>query len=89
MAPGLALGVWLLCTPATADDFVNFESAHVHPVAFSEARRQLYVVNTPEARLAIFAVRSDGTLRFELRTPSAQSEGGVHDLHSFQRKDFG
>mmetsp|Transcript_49317 Transcript_49317/g.128669 ORF Transcript_49317/g.128669 Transcript_49317/m.128669 type:complete len:524 (-) Transcript_49317:514-2085(-) len=30
-----------------------------------------------------------GALRFELRTPSAVAEGGVHDLHSYQRKDFG
>ncbi len=28
----------------------------------------------------------DGTLRFELRSPSAQKEGGVHDLHSFQQR---
>ena len=28
-------------------------------------------------------------LRFELRTSGAQAEGGVHDLHSYQRKDFG
>merc|ERR1712187_524900 len=27
-----------------------------------------------------------GTLRFELRSPAAQREGGVHDLHSFERK---
>ena len=24
----------------------------------------------------------------ELRTPAAQGEGGVHDLHSYKRKDF-
>ena len=27
-----------------------------------------------------------GRLRFELRSPSAQREGGVHDLHSFQQR---
>jgi IMP dehydrogenase len=30
----------------------------------------------------------DGTLRFELRSPAAQREGGVHGLHSFERKLF-
>lgn len=30
----------------------------------------------------------DGGLRFELRTPGAISEGGIHDLHSYSRKDF-
>jgi len=29
-----------------------------------------------------------GTLRFELRTAASQAEGGVHDLHSYARKDF-
>merc|ERR1719434_12242 len=31
----------------------------------------------------------DGSLRFELRSPAAQREGGVHGLHSFERKLFG
>jgi IMP dehydrogenase len=28
----------------------------------------------------------EGELRFELRSSSAQKEGGVHDLHSFQQR---
>ncbi|CAN0478512.1 unnamed protein product [Hapterophycus canaliculatus] len=28
----------------------------------------------------------EGTIRFEIRSPSAQKEGGVHDLHSYSRK---
>merc|ERR1711988_387680 len=31
---------------------------------------------------------SSGLLRFELRSPAAQREGGVHGLHSFERKLF-
>jgi len=30
----------------------------------------------------------EGELRFELRSPAAQREGGVHGLHSFERKLF-
>lgn len=37
-----------------------------------EARRKLY----------------NDELRFEIRSPSAQTEGGVHGLHSFQKRDF-
>merc|ERR1712139_352393 len=30
----------------------------------------------------------NGTLRFEIRSPAAQREGGVHGLHSFEKKLF-
>jgi IMP dehydrogenase len=30
--------------------------------------------------------RETGALRFELRTSAAQREGGVHDLHSYERR---
>ena len=32
------------------------------------------------------ARRDDGRLRFEIRSPAAQKEGGVHGLHSFQKR---
>jgi YVTN family beta-propeller protein len=43
-------------------DFENFESSQVHPLALSEAGDQLYAVNTPEDRLAIFDIETDGSL---------------------------
>lgn len=31
----------------------------------------------------------DGSLRLELRSPAAQREGGVHSLHSFEKRSMG
>ena len=30
----------------------------------------------------------DGRLRFELRSPAAQREGGIHSLHTYEKRNF-
>jgi YVTN family beta-propeller protein len=45
-------------------DFRNFEASQVHPLALSEAGDELYAVNTPEGRLAVFDVAGDGSIGF-------------------------
>jgi YVTN family beta-propeller protein len=45
-------------------DFRNYESPQSHPLALSASGSQLYAVNTPEGRLAIFNVAVDGSLAF-------------------------
>ncbi len=61
----VALAVVLFAGGASnAGDFVNYESAHVHPISLSDSGRRLYAVNTPEARLSIFRVARKGKLTF-------------------------
>lgn len=31
----------------------------------------------------------DGLLRFEIRSPAAQKEGGVHGLYSYEKSAYG
>jgi DNA-binding beta-propeller fold protein YncE len=45
---------------ARADDFVNFESGQVRPLALSPDGTRLFAVDTPDARLEIFAVDAAG-----------------------------
>lgn len=37
---------------------------------------------------AMHTALADGTLRIELRSPAAQREGGVHSLHSFEKRSM-
>jgi DNA-binding beta-propeller fold protein YncE len=48
--------------------FLNFESAQVRPIAVAPSGAWLFVVNTPDARLAIFNI-SDGGLRLSGEVP--------------------
>jgi len=68
MAPGqpprilgavLAL-VLVSASGARALSFLNFESGHVRPLALSPAGDRLFVVNTPDNRLAIYDVDAGG-----------------------------
>jgi len=49
-----------LFAAAPARAFDNFESGHVRPLALSPDASQLYAVNTPDDRLAIFSVTGSG-----------------------------
>src|SRR5206468_6615631 len=55
----LLLAVALSAAPAAAS-FVTFESGQVRPLALSPDGSQLFAANTPDDRLEIFSVGSDG-----------------------------
>ncbi|MFK8017280.1 MAG: thrombospondin type 3 repeat-containing protein [Gammaproteobacteria bacterium] len=46
--------------PASAIDFVHFESGPVQPIALTQDGNTLLVLNTPDNRLEVFEVKSDG-----------------------------
>ena len=55
--------VWLallVLAPRARAGYVNFEASHVHPVAVAGSR--LVAVNTPDARLEVFAIDGSGGL---------------------------
>src|SRR5215510_287935 len=58
----LRIGVLVLAfaLPARAADFLEFESGQVRPLALSPDGTRLFAVNTPDARLEIFAVGAGG-----------------------------
>jgi YVTN family beta-propeller protein len=60
------LVVAVLATPLHAS-FVNYESQHVQPLALSADGTQLFAVNTPDNRLAVFDITDSGlSLAFEI-----------------------
>src|SRR5438874_8476598 len=52
----------LTASAARAGSFVEFESGQVRPLALSPDHSRLFAVNTPDARLEIFAVDGAGNL---------------------------
>ncbi len=56
----VALFAWPSVAAAEAPSFLTFESGAVRPLALSGDGRRLYAVNTPDGRLEIFRVGSEG-----------------------------
>src|SRR5262249_8619074 len=55
LALGLAVAPRLLVSRTqSANDFVHFESGHVHPAVLTPSGGRLLVVNTPDDRLTVF-----------------------------------
>ena len=62
-----ALAVAVLCSAGLASaqtSFVAFESGPVRPLALAPNNTRLYVVNTPDNRLEVFAVNASGITPF-------------------------
>ena len=57
----------LLLAGSAHGEYVNFEAPHVHPIAVTGSR--LLVVNTPDARLEVFTIGSNGVLTREASIP--------------------
>ena len=58
---GALMAIWLVAGSAAAQgSFTTFESGQVRPLALSPDGTRLFAVNTPDARLEIFAVSDDG-----------------------------
>lgn len=58
------LALWSLCFGGrvVGTDFINFETAPVHPIDLSPDRSRLLVCNLPDARLAVLDVAGDAPL---------------------------
>ena len=57
LACGIAAAPRFLSSHTTSgNDFVHFESPHVHPAALTPSHQKLLVVNTPDDRLTVFDV---------------------------------
>ena len=57
------------------------------PYLYTGLQHSLQDMGVPHLRELAAAVK-DGKVRFELRTASAQVEGGVHGLHSYEKRLF-
>ena len=59
----------LLAEPVPTNTFVNFESAHVHPLDRTPDGSKLLAVNTANNTLEVFVINSDGSLRNSASIP--------------------
>ena len=58
MFVAIGAGLPITASAASTNAFINFETAPVHPVAFSPGGSRLAVCNLPDARLEWFDVSS-------------------------------
>jgi len=56
------LAVLVLSAPLAAQSFVNWETAHVHPLATTPDGSRLLAVNTPDDRLEVFDLSGGGVV---------------------------
>ncbi|MBZ5708039.1 YncE family protein [Nannocystis pusilla] len=56
-------------TARAATPFAAFESGQVRPLAMNQSRTRLYAVNTPDNRLEVYKIKSNGNLEHAASVP--------------------
>jgi len=69
MRHALAIFTTILLALPVFGGYVNFEVSQVHPIGLTPSGNRLLVLNTPDARLEVFTVQTDGSLVAESSIP--------------------
>jgi YVTN family beta-propeller protein len=64
-----SVALLVIFVPPAGATYVNFESAHVHPIDLTPGGARLLAVNTPDALLEVLHVNADGSLAYEKSIP--------------------
>lgn len=83
---GLAERLLSLTVATVTGEVMDKGSVYRYMPYITQALRQGFQDIGAKSVPALHAMLNSGELRFDTRSPAAQAEGGVHSLHSYEKK---